>query len=270
MTAITTYAPRTAVRAPRSRGFGRLLWTEAKVWMRSSNPFWALLFPTILITGQALVSPALREIATGETWAGTPFYGVAVVNIILPAMLAMTIAMTALTVLPATIGGFREKGVLRRLSATPMRPQSLFGVHFIINAVMSIAGALIAVIVTSALFEIAMPANLAMVVLGFALGMAAMLALGSLIAARVSRSVVGSTIGNVIFFPLLLTAGVFTVIEPGTVLYDIARVTPLGAASQVMSYGWFGGDVFPWVQIIALLAWTLVLTPIAVKIFKWR
>ena len=76
--------------------------------------------------------------------------------------------------------------------------------------------------------------------------------------------------GNIIFFPLLLTAGVFTIIEPGTVLYQIARVIPLGAASQVMSYGWFGGSSFPWIQIIAMLAWTAVLTPLAVKLFKWQ
>ena len=58
--------------------------------------------------------------------------------------------------------------------------------------------------------------------------------------------------------------------EPGTVLYEIARVTPLGAASQVMTYGWFGGDTFPWIPIVAMIAWTAVLTPLAVKLFKWQ
>ena len=262
--------PQPTVRRPHRGSLSRLVWTEAKVWMRSTDPFWALLFPTVLIVGQTLVAPALREVATGETWAGTPFYGVAFVNIILPAMLAMAIATTALTILPPTIGGFREKGVLRRFSATPMRPQSLFLAHFIINAVMSLAGALLAVIVTSVMFPIAMPVNIAMVVLGFALGMAAMMSLGSLLAAWVPRAAVATTVGMLVFFPLLLTAGVFTIVEPGTALYEIARVTPLGAASQVMSYGWFGGEVFPWVQILALVVWTSVLAPVAVKIFRWR
>jgi ABC-2 type transport system permease protein len=172
--------------------------------------------------------------------------------------------------MPATFGGFREKGILRRFSATPMRPQSMFAAHFIINVTMALAGALLAVVVTSALFQVVIPNNIAMVVLGFVLGMAAMMALGSLVAARVSRASTGTAIGTIIFFPLLLTAGVFTVIEPGTVLYQIARVTPLGAASQVMSYGWFGGDTFPWVQIVTMIGWTAVLTPLAVKLFKWR
>lgn len=266
----TISSPRPSLRAWRTRGFGRLVLTEGKVWVRGSDLFWALLFPTVLILGQAAIAPELREIASGDTWAGTPFYGVAVINVILPAMLAMPIAITALTIMPATFGGFREKGILRRFSATPMRPQSMFAAHFIINVTMSLAGALIAVVVTSALFRVVTPNNIAIVVLGFVLGMAAMMALGSLVSARVSRASAGTAIGNIIFFPLLLTAGVFTVIEPGTVLYQIARVTPLGAASQVMSYGWFGGETFPWVQIGTMIAWTAVLTPLAVKLFKWR
>jgi ABC-2 type transport system permease protein len=169
---------------------------------------WALLFPTLLILGQAAIAPELRQIASGDTWAGTPFYGSSVINVILPAMLAMPIAITALTIMPATFGGFREKGILRRFSATPMRPQSMFAAHFIINVTMALAGALIAVIVTSALFKVVTPNNVAMVVLGFVLDMAAMMALGAVVAARVGRASTGTAIGNIIFFPLLLTAGV--------------------------------------------------------------
>ena len=268
--ATTTSLPRAGRRASRPRGFGRLLWTEAKVWLRGSELFWVLLFPTVLIMGQAAISAELRGVATGDTWAGTPFYGVSVINVILPAMLAMPIGIIALTILPVAFGGFREKGVLKRLSATPMRPQSMIGAHFLINVAGAVGGALLAVVVTSALFQVAVPNNVALVVLGFVLGMAAMMALGALISARVSRASTGTAIGNIIFFPLLLTAGVFTVIEPGTWLYQVARVSPLGAASQVMSYGWFGGDSFPWVQIVAMIAWTVVLTPLAVRLFKWR
>lgn len=253
-----------------ARGFGRLVLTEGKVWVRGSDLFWALVFPTVLILAQAAIAPELREIASGDTWAGTPFYGVAVINVILPALLTMPIAIAALTIMPATFGGFREKGILRRFSATPMRPQSIFAAHFIINVTMSLAGALIAVVVTSALFHVVTPNNIGMLVLGFVLGLASMMALGSLVSARVSRASTGTALGNIILFPLLFTAGIFTVLEPGTVLYQIARVTPLGAASQVMSYGWFGGHTFPWIQIVTMLAWTAVLAPLAVKLFKWR
>jgi ABC-2 type transport system permease protein len=265
-----TSSPPAGVRAWRARGFNRLVLTEGKIWFRGGDPFWALLVPTILIVGQAAVAPELREVASGDTWAGTPFYGVSVINVVLPALLTLPIGITALTILPATFGGFREKGILRRFSATPMRPQSMFAAHFVINVAMALAGALLAVIVTSALFHVVAPNNIAMIVLGFVLGMAAMMALGAVISARVSRASTGTVIGNIVFFPLLLTSGVFTVLKPGTVLYEIARVTPLGAASQVITYGWFGGDTFPWIQIGTMIVWTAVLSLLAVRLFKWR
>jgi ABC-2 type transport system permease protein len=37
-----------------------------------------------------------------------------------------------------------------------------------------------------------------------------------------------------------------------------------------MSYGWFGGATFPWLEIAVMLAWTAVLTPLAVRLFRWR
>jgi ABC-2 type transport system permease protein len=69
-------------------------------------------------------------------------------------------------------------------------------------------GSLLAVVVISALFHVITPNNIGTVVLGFVLGMAAMMALGSLVSARVSRASTGTAIGNIIFFPVLLTAGV--------------------------------------------------------------
>lgn len=190
---------RASLGAFRTRGFGRLVLTEGKVWLRSSNQFWALLFPTVLLLGMAAISPELRQIASGDTWAGTPFYGTSVINVVLPAELTLPIAITTLTIMPATFGGFREKGILRRFSATPIRPQSMFAAHFIINVTMALAGALIAVVVISFLFDVVIPNNIAMVVLG----MAALMALGSLVSARVSRASTGTAIGNIIFFPLL-------------------------------------------------------------------
>jgi hypothetical protein len=74
MTMATTIpSPRAGLRAFQTRGFGRLVLSEGKVWSRGSDVFWALLFPTVLIVGQAAIAPELREIASGDTWAGTPF-----------------------------------------------------------------------------------------------------------------------------------------------------------------------------------------------------
>ena len=67
----TTPSPRASLSAWRQRGFGRLVLTEGKVWLRGTDVLWVLLFPVVLIVGQATIAPELREIASGDTWAGT-------------------------------------------------------------------------------------------------------------------------------------------------------------------------------------------------------
>jgi ABC-2 type transport system permease protein len=250
------------------RGFATLLITEAKVWSRSPDIFWVA-FPALLLALFGLTMPQMRELLTGDQWVGTPFYGVAVLGTLIPPFIAMALGMTALSIMPVTFGGFREKGILRRLSATPMRPQAQFAAHFVINSVMALAGSLLAVAGVAIFFPMAIPRNVLIVLAGFLLGMASLMALGSLIAAVVPKASAGTAVGNLLYFPLMLVSGVFVAVEPGSVLHQIGRLTPMGAAAQVMTYGWFGGASFPWIQIVAMAAWAAVITPIAVKVFRW-
>ncbi len=58
--------------------------------------------------------------------------------------------------------------------------------------------------------------------------------------------------------------------QSGGALFQVARATPMGAAAQIIQYGWIGGETFPWVQMLVLSAWAVVCAPLAVKLFRWR
>lgn len=255
------------------RGFPTLLATEAKVWLRDSSIFWVA-FPTLILLLNLVMAPDLREIAEGygfESVQGNPVYGSAVVLLFLPAFIAMGMGMTTLAILPVTFGGFREKGIFKLFSASPMRPQALFASHAIINVAASLAGTVLLVAVTAALFPIAMPHNVAIALVGFLLGMAALLAVGSLISAVVPKANVGTLVGNIAFFAFMFTSGAMGgTAAPGELMYYVARSQPMGAAAQIIQYGWVGGEAFPWIQMVVLAAWTVVCAPLAVKLFKWR
>jgi ABC-2 type transport system permease protein len=255
------------------RGFPRLLATETTVWLRDSSIFWVG-FPTLILLLNLVMSPELRAIAAGygfEGMQGHPVYGSALVLVALPAFIAMGMGMTTLAIMPVTFGGFREKGVLKLFSASPMRPQALFGAHAVINVVASLAGTVLLVGVTAAFFPIAMPQNVAIVLAGFLLGMAALLAIGSLISAVVPKASIGTLLGNLAFFVFMFTSGVMGgTAAPGEVMYYVAAAQPMGAAAQIIQYGWVGGETVPWLQMLVLLAWTAVCAPLAVKLFKWR
>ncbi|QAY64155.1 ABC transporter permease [Xylanimonas allomyrinae] len=274
MTSIaSSAAPRAARPGLLGHGFATLLTTEAKVWLRDSSIFWVA-FPTLILLLNLLMAPELREVAQGYGWEdvqGHPGYGSAVVLALLPGFIAMGMGMTTLAILPATFGGFREKGVLKLFSASPMRPQALFAAHAVINVAASLLGTVVMVAVAAAMTPVAMPQNLALTFAGILLGLAALLAIGSLVAAVVPKTNVGTIVGNTLFFVFLFVSGaVGGPASPGELLHEISRATPMGAAAQIIQHGWIGGETFPWIQMAVLTAWTLGCAPLAVKLFRWR
>jgi ABC-2 type transport system permease protein len=105
--------------------------------------------------------------------------------------------------------------------------------------------------------------------LALALGAASTFGVGLVIAAVAPKGSTAGGIGMLVYFPMLFLAGLWT---PGPVMPDVVaalgRFTPLGAAGQAMSEAWFGTG-FPALQLAVMVAWVLVLYPLAAKLFRW-
>ncbi|WP_166850953.1 ABC transporter permease [Isoptericola sp. BMS4] len=266
----TAVATRTATRrGGRQRGFGLLLRTETVVWLRDfGSVFFGILFPSVILLGVGFGIPGMREPIT-DAPADSPWYGVTPIATYLPTVLAMAVGTLAIMSLPVTFATFRDKGVLRRLSTTPMRPQAIIVAHLIINVVTTLVGVALALVVAQLAFGIVAPTQLAVLLGAFALGMLAMFSLGMLIAALVNKPSTANAVGSLVYFPLLFLAGLWT---PGPIMPDIVRqvgqFTPLGAAAQAMNTGWFGDGV-PLLQYVVMAAYTVVLLPLAIRLFRW-
>jgi ABC-2 type transport system permease protein len=266
-----TLSPSTTSRRVRHRsgwrGFPTLLATEARLWLRDPGTvFFALAFPTVLLVGVGFAIPGMREPIQGM---GAPWDGRSAIAAFVPVVLAAAVATPALTTMPVYFATFREKGLLRRLSTTPMRPQGIVLAHLVINVVAIAAATVVALVVGQLVFGLVAPRHLATVVLAFLLAMLSMLSLGTLIAARAPKASTASAIGSLIYFPLLFLSGLWT---PGPIMPDAVRAvgqfTPLGAASQAMTAGWFE-DGFPMLQIVVMVVWTAVLLPLGIRLFRW-
>ena len=123
MTAVTTTPTRVPTTRSGWRGFGTLLRTETRLFLRDGTAvFFALVFPTVLLVGVGFAIPGMREPITG---AGAPWDGLTAIATYLPVVLAAAVATPALTTMPVTFATAREKGLLRRLSTNPMRQQGL-------------------------------------------------------------------------------------------------------------------------------------------------
>jgi len=264
-----TAAPPLVRTASGRRGFGRLLRTETVVWLRdASSWFFGTLFPTVILVGVGMAIPGMRDPIT-DAPPDSPYYGITAVAAFLPTVLATAIGTLAVLSLPVTFAGFREKGVLRRLSTTPMRPQAMVTAHLTINVVTTIIGVALALVVGTVVFDVVAPAQLGVTLLAFVLGLLTMFSLGMLLAAVLPRASVANAVGSLIYFPLLFLAGLWT---PGPIMPDLVReigqYSPLGAVAQALTTGWFG-EGFPLLQMVVMVVYTAVLLPLSIKIFRW-
>lgn len=269
MTAVGQAAPAPARRhGGGTRGFGKLLATELKVWLRDpTTVFFALVFPTMLLLGLGLAIPSFQEpmIDAPPPWNEAPG-----ITSYLPTVVALAVGTIALTTMPVQFAALREKGILKRLSTTPMPPQNLIGAHMVINMVALIVSAGVAVVSAMVVLGVPFAADPLVVLLVLVLSTTAMFSLGLLVAARAEKGTTASGLGMLIYFPSLMFSGVWVPlpIMPEW-MQNIGLYLPLGASAQGLTIGWFGNEGFPLAQVLVLVAWTLVLFPLGVKLFRW-
>jgi ABC-2 type transport system permease protein len=270
MTAVESTVPALAGSTTgRARGFGKLLATELKVWLRDPTAvFFALIFPTMLLLGLGLAIPAFQEPMTD---APPPWNEAPGITSYLPTIVALAVGTISLTTMPVQFATFREKGILKRLSTTPMPPRNLIGAHMVINVLALIVSAGVAVGSAMVVLGVPFAADLLVVLLVLVLSTTAMFSLGLLVAARAEKGTTASGLGMLIYFPSLMFSGVWVPLSimPDW-MKDIGLYLPLGASAQGLTAGWFGNEGFPLAQVLVLAAWTLVLFPLGVKLFRWE
>ena len=243
-----------------------LVANQGRLFLREpANVFFGLAFPTVLLLGVGTLIPGMRDVISDP---GVPA-GLRPVDMYLPVVIALAIATTAITILPPVFGTYREKGVLRRLSTTPMPASRLLVAEIVVNAAALLAGVLVALLAFAVVFGVRAPTQPGVVVAVFALGTVQMMALGCLLAALVPTGGAASAMGMLMYFPMLLFAGVWT---PGPTMPEtmakVATYVPLGSVGQGLTEGWLGAGV-PALQLVVMAAWTVVLVPLAARLFRW-
>ena len=127
-----------------------------------------------------------------------------------PILIAFTCSTFALQGLPAVLAGYRERGILRRLNATPVGAGRLLGAQLTVNLSVTLIATLGILVVGAAAFGVPLPGQPAGFVLALLLTAAAMLSLGLLIAALARNGRVAGAVGTMLFLPLMFFAGLWT------------------------------------------------------------
>jgi ABC-2 type transport system permease protein len=241
----------------------KLTLVELKLFLRDPMAaFFALAFPPLLVVILGSV-PAFRE-------PSKDLGGLRVIDLYVPIVMALALAMPALNGLPTYLATHRERGVLRRLATTPVGAGRMVVAQMALDVAVLVVIGVAVLAIGAAAFGTHMPRNPAGFAIGFVLAAAAMFGLGMLVAALASSGRMATAIGMILFYPLNFFAGLWLPREAmPAVLRHIGDFTPLGAGVQSLQDSMTGAWPHP-LHLAVMAAIAVVASLAAARWFRWE
>ncbi|MBW0119385.1 ABC transporter permease [Pseudonocardia abyssalis] len=238
-----------------------LVRTELRLFARDPmNALFGIVLPSLVLAALGAV-PALREPA--EVFGGLRF-----TEYFAPSLLAVSIAVLGVQGFPVGLATYREKGILRRLAVTPVRPVAVLVAQLLINMAAAVLGALLMVVVAVVVLDVPAPRHPFAFAVALVLGTAAVFSLGLVVAAFAPKARTATTIGTVLFMLTQFFAGVYLpkFLLPTSVV-TIGEFVPPGIGAFADAWTGAGPDPLR-LAVMALIA--LVCTALAARFFRWE
>ena len=246
------------------RGLWKLTWAEAKLFLREPEAaFFTLAFPLLLL------------FIFGSIYGNAPldfFGGRGSVDVSVPAYMAMIIGTTGLLSIGISVASYREKGILRRYRATPLRPTTILTAQVVVNFVMTLLGALLLAIAAWLVYGLRFEGNALSVLGAFTLSTFSFFAIGFLVASLAPTVRVANVVGMVLFYPNLFLSGATFPKEmfPET-MCRVSRVLPLTYVVDLLQGLWFDDA---WGQhlteVVVMLVMLVVGVAVSARTFRWE
>ena len=247
------------------RGLWKLTWLEIKIFMR--EPMGAV---------GAIVIPVLVFLVAGRIVGGrlqpTTLAASNFIHVGLPVLASLLIAINAVISLVTIISIYREGGILKRLRATPLRPQTILTAHVIVKLLLTAATLALMLLAGKRYYPVGVHAPLFSFTFALLISTWSILSIGFLIASIVPTARFAQLIGGFIMYPMVGFSGLFVPVEAlPPVLHAVARALPLTYAVALLQGIWIGDAWSAHLGDIAALALVFVIcTALSTKVFRWE
>jgi ABC-2 type transport system permease protein len=247
------------------RGLWKLTWIEIKVFLREPmGAFGTIVFPVLIFL---VVGRLVGRRMSPSSLAASGF-----VQVGLPVIVSLLISVSAVLSLVTIISIYREGGILKRLRATPLRPQTILTAHVIVKLVLTAATLALMVLAGKRYYPAGIHVPLFSFTIALLIGTLSILSIGFLIASIVPTARFAQPIGVAILYPMLGISGLFMPVQSmPLVIRAVARVLPTTYAVSLLEGIWKGdgwsahlGDV------VALAVVFLACTALSAKVFRWE
>jgi ABC-2 type transport system permease protein len=224
-----------------------------------------LLQAELEIAGQPRMIESNVANVEGETFRFIDFF--------LPGVIGISLMVNGVQALSSTFVTFRERGILRRIKATPFPLWRFILSRITTQVVVAVVQAVILILFAIFLFD-ANPSNnygsmLALVVMGAF----AFLSIGFVIAAFAGNTDVADSAGTLVTLPMMFLSGVFFPVDDAPAwLQPIIQVLPLTYLVDGLRTVMIDGATITevWMEIAVLALTAVIGFLISVRFFRWE
>ncbi len=246
------------------RGLGKLIRIEALLYLREPiAAFFTLVFPILLL------------VLFGSIYGNKPnpfFGGRGTVDASTPAYIALIIGSTALMAIPIGLGTYRERGILRRLKATPLRPGGIIAAEIAVHYAMTLLGTVLLIATAVLAYGMRFGGDVLSVFLAFSLSVLSFFAVGFLVASLAPTARVAYVIGMLLYFPNIFLSGAALPKEMfPPAIRTISKFIPMTHIVSLLQGLWIGE---PWgrhlVEVAVLGGLLAAGTLVSAAAFRWE
>jgi len=246
-------------------GLWKLTLVELKIFLREPlGAIGTIVIPVLvfILAGRA-VGPKLAP----ASLPANSFIGVG-----LPILVSLFISISAVLSLVTIISIYREGGILKRLRATPLRPQTILTAHVIVKLLLTAVTIALMVMAGKRYYPVGIHVPFVKFTIALLISTCSILSIGFLIASVVPTARFAQPIGAVIMYPMLAVCGLFApiaLLPPA--LRMVAKVVPLTYSVSLLEGIWKGDAWAAHLGDLAALAVVFVAcTALSAKVFRWE
>ncbi|MCU0288802.1 MAG: ABC transporter permease [Acidobacteria bacterium] len=246
------------------KGVWKLTYVEMKLYFREPiAAFFTLIFPLLMLLLFGAIYGNKPSLFTG---------GMGYVDNAIPALTALIIATSAMLTLPIQLASYREKKILRRLKATPIRPYAVFFAQVTNIFLMTTMGMIIVGIAGKFIFNAVYPGYIFKFAAAYLFSCLSFFVFGFILAGLFSTTRAALLVGMAIFYPMIFLGGTTVPLEvlPQT-LRNYSRFLPLTQVTMLLRGLWQGeGWKAHSTEIIYLAVMIVLGLVLSRRIFRWE
>jgi ABC-2 type transport system permease protein len=224
------------------------------------------------------VLSAVNQAATGQPPAVRPAFetiqtaDLTFISYLVPSILGMSLMQLGVFAAIPLVAD-RQKLILKRLHATPLRRWQLVGSNVLMRLLIAIFQTVIIVGVGTAFYKVEIAGSWLLIGALILLGSLAFIALGYVIASFAATEDAANGMTSAVQFPLMFLSGTFFPIDAmPDALKTVARALPLTYLGDGLRQVMVDGTPFAplWVCFAFLGVWLVVCFGIAARFFRWQ